>query len=927
MAAEDRAAERGGTSGSDLGWIRARARAALVLERLWPLLFGLGCVAALFLTLAWFGLFAALPFVGRSVVVGLLAILALVVAWRARGGYRWPRRSEVDARIEAASRLAHQPLRTQTDRMAGGDAFGAALWREHQRRMAEKLANLTGGAPETRTERLDPLALRAVLAMLLVTAFAFSFGSKGGRVADAFVSADAPLIAGARVDAWVTPPGYTGRPPLFLTGGAQPGAPVSRTADAAPAGAPATTDPARPIAAPEGSILSVRISDGSGATLTFTPADGTPPIAVQPVDPAAEATGEQAAGSPEATPETSAEPRPESASRDYELPLKASGTVRLATTFRALGEWRFDVLPDVDPAIDFKDPPSEARNGALQLTYRVTDDYGVGRGGVEMRVLEDTAPGARPLLPPPEIKLALPRRTKGTAEGRTSADVTKSPYAGAKVALTLLAVDDAGQEGRSPPREIVLPQRRFTDPLARAVIEQRRILALDANAAPRVVDMLDAVTLRGEEFIRRPADFLALKAARTRIASAANDEALVSAVDFLWQIALGIEDGDLSLAEQRLRDAQENLAEALENNASDEEIDRLMAELREAMQEYMQAMAEAMRNQPPMNRDEMQAGDMQEVRPQDLERMMDRIEDLAKSGSKDAARQLLSELQQMMDNMQAMRPGQNQQGGEQSAMQQQLDKMGEILRQQQRLMDQTFDLGRQRMQQDQQNPGQQNQQGQQGEPQAGQQNSPGEQGENGEPQAGQQDGQGQRPMTAEELEQALKRLQGEQGKLQEELQAMQEALEGMGMQSPEGFGEAGEAMGEAEGALGKGRDGEAVGEQGRALEALRRGAQEAMQQMQQAMQGQQPGQPGQQGQPGQGQMGQGLNGQQQQSGRDPLGRERQTQGPDFGQDVGVPDEIDTQRARRILDEIRKRLGNSLSPELERQYLERLLQTP
>ena len=65
----------------------------------------------------------------------------------------------------------------------------------------------------------------------------------------------------------------------------------------------------------------------------------------------------------------------------------------------------------------------------------------------------------------------------------------------------------------------------------------------------------------------------------------------------------------------------------------------------------------------------------------------------------------------------------------------------------------------------------------------------------------------------------------------------------------------------------------------------------------------------------------------QRSGRDPLGRQRQTQGPDFGQDVGVPDEIDTERAREILDAIRNRLGDALSPQMERDYLERLLETP
>ena len=61
-----------------------------------------------------------------------------------------------------------------------------------------------------------------------------------------------------------------------------------------------------------------------------------------------------------------------------------------------------------------------------------------------------------------------------------------------------------------------------------------------------------------------------------------------------------------------------------------------------------------------------------------------------------------------------------------------------------------------------------------------------------------------------------------------------------------------------------------------------------------------------------------------QNGRDPLGRRQQNAGPDFGDQVKVPDEIDTQRAREILEEIRRRLGTNSSPELEKRYLERLL---
>ena len=871
---------------------RRLAYASLVVEHVWPLVLPIACLVSLFLALSWFGVFAALPFILRVGVFVVLLALGLLALWRNRR-LGLPSRSDVDGRIEAVSRLRHQPLQTQDARATSDDPFAMALWREHQRRMAAELRNLSGGAPNTRTERLDPFGLRALLALLLVTAFAYSYGPGGGRLADAFTPAPGDAAVGARVDAWVTPPSYTGRAPIFLT-------------DASPAKGPATGA----IEVPEGSVLSVRLSEGSDAAMTFTPQAGSGETAqveaIVPVDGDAQIGASpvvdgKAVTGPDSKPAVDGaaagdEARP--GPREFAYTLKDSGTAQLATTFSTLGNWTFAVQPDEDPTIAFKGEPSEARNGALQLAYTVSDDYGVRKAEAEIVVTDEAvAEDARPLIAAPKINLSVPRRKKGATDGKSSADLTESPYAGAKVSLTLVATDDAGQIGRSATKTLTLPEKRFSKPLARAVIEQRRMLALDANSVPRVLELLDATTFRGDQFIENPSDYLALRAVRTRIATANDDAALVSAVDFMWQIALGIEDGNLSLSERRLRDAREKLSQALKNDASNEEIDQLMKELREAMNEYMQALAEQMQKMPPM--DQSQMGQAQELRPQDIDKLMDKIEDLAKSGSKDAAQQLLSQLQEMMDNLQAMRPGQQQQSGEQNAMQQQMNKMGEMLQRQQKLMDKTFDLGRQQIQRQQQ--GQQNQQ-QPGQPQQGQ--------------------QGQ-PMTAEQLKQAMKRLQEQQGQLQKDLQAMQKQMQGMGMEPSKGFGQAGESMGKAEGALGKGDDGEAVGQQGRAMQALRDGAKDAMQQMQQAMQ---QGQ-GQQ-KPGQGQMGQGMGGQQpKQSSRDPLGRQRQTQGPDFGQDVGVPDEIDTQRAREILDAIRKRLGNQLSPELEWQYLERLLKTP
>ena len=158
--------------------------------------------------------------------------------------------------------------------------------------------------------------------------------------------------------------------------------------------------------------------------------------------------------------------------------------------------------------------------------------------------------------------------------------------------------------------------------------------------------------------------------------------------DYLWNMALQIEDGDLSTAERRLRQAQEALKQALRDGASDEEIDRLMKELRQAMNEFLREFAERAARDPNMAREQPQNG--QELSQRDLERMMDQIENLAKSGNRQQAEELLSQLQDMMNNLQARRQQQPGESGQQSEMREQMNKLGEIMRRQQEMMNETF---------------------------------------------------------------------------------------------------------------------------------------------------------------------------------------------------------------------------------------------
>jgi uncharacterized protein (TIGR02302 family) len=808
--------------------------AAMAFERLWPKVLPLVLAALLFASLSWSGVFRALPesaryFIAAAFALGALAALIPLLRFRV------PSENEITRRIEAANRLQHQPIAVQNDRLPkDADPVSAALWLEHQRRMAASIGSVSADAPRPAVPRLDPFALRSIPVLIAAVALAFSFSGSGGALTDIFQGAPPPAKIPPRIDAWVTPPAYTGRPPVFLTSAANASAKL--------------------FSVPAGSEVTLRVTGGAGTEIAKLGATELKPAAPDAPVPAKDAP----------------EIFKASLLADTELSLQDSG--------KPLAGWQFKIIPDQPPKIEFSGNAERSYSGAQTFTYKATDDYGIASGRA-LLALEGAAPNARPLFDAPEFKLSPPGRKSKDGLAKTSKDISEHPWAGALVRVTLAAMDDAKQEGRSQPGVMQLAEKVFANPLAKALIEQRRMLALDANAKPRVLELLDAITLYPDETIKNPSHFLGLHTAQRRLQLARTDDDLRSVVAYLWELANGIESFGLTDAQRRMREAQEKLSRALEQGASDEEIAKLTEELRKAMKDVMSELAEQARKNPDLAKEMPPGTDM--LTQQEIDKMLDKMRDLAKQGARDEAKELLSQLNEMMNNLQA---GKGPQGGEgQSAMGEQMNKLGEMMRRQQQLMDET-----QRMEQG-------------GEGQPGEEGDPG-QGE-GQGQQGQND-QGQSPGGG------FGGLQGRQGQLQRDLQALMDGLQGMGLDPGRALGDAGRSMGQAEGNLGKGDGGEALADQSEALDALRKGAEGLMNQMQQAL-----GQQGGGTRPG---FRRGNNP------LDPLGRPRATTGPDFGQTTKVPDDIDVQRAREILDSIRKRLGDALSPQIERNYLERLL---
>jgi len=832
---------------------------AMAWERLWPIGVRLLTVLGLFLAASWAGLWVALPTVPRVVGVALFTLLALA-ALLPLIRFRWPSRDEALRRLDRAAGLPHRPATAATDVVVSEDPVTLALWQAQRQRALASLRRVRAGLPSPRLPLHDPWALRALAVVLVVATFVAAGGERMARLAAAFDWNGLLASPDVRVDAWVTPPTYTGRAPVILTAGAG-----NETAAA-------TVPPV--LAVPAGSTLTVR---ASGNRLDVTTSGGLA----------------------EAAPAATAEPLKDAVEHRYTITGDGTAEVRAPA---AHPQWTFRAVPDRAPTITLaRDPERQARGGLL-LAYKIEDDYGVTDARALFAPSSDgEASGAgehaepRPLFDPPGFPLVLPNARTRNGVGQTIKDLSEHPYVGADVQLTLVARDEAGNEGRSTPFAMRLPERVFAKPLPRALIELRRMLALDANQSATVHAALEALLIAPDLFTPEFGQYLGLRAVTAQLAGARSDDALREVVASLWALAVTIEDGNITDVDKALRAAQEALQQALERGASDEEIKKLTEQLRAALDQFMRQLAEQSRNNPQQLARPL-SPNSKLVRPEDLKSMIDRMERLSRSGDKDAARQLLDQLQQMLENLQMAQPGQM---GD-SDMQQSLNELGDVIRKQQQLRDKTFKQGqeqrrdRMRGQQGDQNAmnglreDQQalrdrlkklldglNKQGM-GTHQRGQ---PGREGQNGE----QGQGQGQ--------EQAEQGSPGDDGA---------------------GLDDADNAMGNADGQLGDGNAEGAVESQGQALEAMRRGAQKLAQGMQeQAGEGNGPGS---------------RMGRQEGGGpdADPLGRPLRSHSSSDDSSVRVPGEIDVQRARRILDELRRRLGDPQRPQIELDYLERLL---
>lgn len=620
---------------------------SLFAERFWASFWPALSVLFAFIGLAALRVFPMLGNAGHIFALAVFSVLFVVALTRYGTKFHRPSMKEVRRAVEKQSGLLHRPLEAILDRPITTSPETAALWAKYQARLKGLWSRTKIHRPRADIAAHDKYSLRYIALAVLLAGLAIGQRETLFRITQALnpdIKGYLRMNAGA-LDVWITPPEYTNENPIFLA-----------TTQLGAAGVNGG------VQVPQNSILKVRIGGLSSA----------PTLAYGDIEPAF----------------TEAAPK----SFTLEMPLTQSGMLKLTKwKFRTLGEWPITVLKDKPPAIVLLKAEPTKRD-RLQLIYTAKDDYRIKEvyGSISPTQELIKVFGTKTV----DFNIPLPETAQ--EEKTFVTDMTSHPWAGSEVVLVLNAKDDLGQTGQSAPQKILLPERQFTNPVAKQIIAERRKLIWYNNVLTRKISAqtFADIAAKPDGYKWDKIVFLGLGMTYKRLIYDGSEAAAESLVPLLWDLAIRVEDGGLALAQRELSDALAKLAEKLKDkNATKEEIADLMAEVQRKMREYSQNLAQEMRQrmlegkQAPQISQELADRIMKNI---DMDKLMKQMEELTSGSEAEQMQKLAEYMKNSVDRMDSKRMDKMQQG-QKSAMEG-LEELQKLIERQQQLIDKTQKL-------------------------------------------------------------------------------------------------------------------------------------------------------------------------------------------------------------------------------------------
>jgi hypothetical protein len=362
--------------------------------------------------LALLGGIISVPPLSRAILTGFVLLGSAGLLVFGLKSFRKPTRQDAIKLIDTAAN--ESIISSKLDTQTRYDAESSALWKAHQAQLDDKIRTTKPPSLLGKVQKTDPLFLRYLLPVLLLISGLVAQDSLLPRLQSTY-SADFGTLVGADktiVQAWVTPPAYTGQPPQELQ-----------------LFSPET------VQIPAGSQLTIRTQSRLKPKLKALQND-------QKID----------------------VPFLNSEANTYQAELNLSASANFEIAIHVWGErakFLLSTLEDAPPETDFKSLPKSDDTDKFEFVWSALDDYGVAE--MFLRISPANNSTDTPQLVD-AIPLDIPGIEPLSAENSVKLNLTRHKWAGQEVTLTLEARDAAGQSGFSQPFEFVLPEKLFLQP-------------------------------------------------------------------------------------------------------------------------------------------------------------------------------------------------------------------------------------------------------------------------------------------------------------------------------------------------------------------------------------------------------------------------------------------------------------------------------
>lgn len=599
-----------------------------------------------------------------AIVLWLLFISGIVYLFLKRPqDNKLPSVHNIDRRLESDSSIEHRPLEAINDQIATHrSASSNKLWIQSKLEAYARIKSIKMPRPKAIVTGYDRYAFRFGALMTLIVGLIFAGSSSTERLMSGlfpfYISGSASTIKTASLT--IIPPDYTNLAAINIV---------------------PESIPDKVIPVPEGSTIKVKITDGFS----------TPRLHIGEAKFSLSDLGSKSWSYEDeiAYQDTNL------VITDQEQKTDEYDYIKIKQWPRTLMEVPFIYVQDQPPTIKQDGEIDIDDKGKINIPLIAQDDYGIIETKVRVEldsIIEQTLRGnefeqSRPIFSAPGQEFKFD----------SDYDLAWHPWAGLPVKIHIEVIDHNKQIAKLPVINMNLPERSFTHPIAKELIDIRQQLIwqdseMNLERAQRIADFTAYPDLLEND----PVTVLALQVASSRLQYQNDENDIVTLIELLWDIAIRLEDGNIAQAAQNLEIAQQNLQDLLADpNASDEQIARAMNDLRNAMAAYM---LEAFKEYQKELTKQGHQGDLpiemfeNMMNPQDLDSFLDQLLSKALTGDKQSAQEMLSELENFMNQFGDMN---NFELSEQTKFQMKgISDLQRLIEQQEKLLQQTIEQSR-----------------------------------------------------------------------------------------------------------------------------------------------------------------------------------------------------------------------------------------